>query len=425
MNLDYINKLNIIIKKLIYTNNKNPFPQASYWKLGTSIFGMFDKFLNKTKNININNHIIECKKIKNENRYNLWMGENIVTPSRNKENVALSTITQYRRVFCSFGVGIEQKKYKSEKDFVINQGKIYLVHNFKSLIDKENRNFLIIKLISDSLFSHIVYLRDFSYSIIFEFLFDKNFDFSLLDLENRTFYFNKMIGKHNNKTKKCLSLIYNLQEIKNDIKKQGTNGTYKEIVECLNKNFSNVEDFVKTIWNEYESKENGKEKDDESLNNINKINLISEIKNNRSKFKNNIFLNRKSLNLIKNENDLYSDIEDVNGGKQGLLARFNEAEAAHIYDVWKIKNILLESMSIDKDEKNELLAYIANPNNGIIMKSEYHKSFDRGQWTFDINGNMLVHIDNQKYLFDVLGLKQIRIDKQILNAEMKEFLSKR
>lgn len=81
--------------------------------------------------------------------------------------------------------------------------------------------------------------------------------------------------------------------------------------------------------------------------------------------------------------------------------------------------------SLYNNDISNVLKYISNPNKDLIMRHDYHKSFDRGQWTFDSNGNMIIPYENMNYLFNILGLKRIKIRKEILNDEMKEFLIKR
>ncbi|MBD5423043.1 MAG: HNH endonuclease [Mycoplasma sp.] len=428
MEKDYIDKLDEIIQ-LLTNSDKNKLVKASYWKMGTSIFNMLDNLAENIEGLDISSTII-CKENihkktvegKNET-YHLVIDENNVTPSKVKKYVGLSTITQYRRTFCAFGIGIEEEEYKTEKDFVINSGKIKLVYNAKLLLSKDYRKYLIIKLISDSIFSYFSYSRNFAYSIIHEYLFYKNFDFSLLrNNNNKIFYFNKMIGKRNEKKVKCLNLITDLNEIKNDIRRQGTIATYKEVINLISSEYESIEEFIDEIWESYKNKENDSI---ELINkNIEKNNLIWKIKNERTKFKSNIFENRKSLNLINNKEELYSDVENINGDQDGLLAKFNEAEAAHIYDVYKIKSDIF-SKDNNEDNINKLLEYISNPHNGIVMRAEYHKAFDRGQWTFDSNGNMIVQKENQKYLFEDLKLEKIKIRKEVLDSEMKSFLEKR
>ena len=323
-------------------------------------------------------------------------------------------------MICAFGIGIVQEnKYKNEKDFILNEGKIWLSYDIKWLLNQRNRYNLIIKIISDSLFSRIQYVRDLSYSIIMSFLISNQFKFELLNKDNQ----NIRLFKARNDTPKLLNLINEKEEILEDIDNQGLKGTYNSIVECIKKNTNNdINNFIDDIWFEYERKDAINFEEDRNKER-NKNYLIDKIKQNRSKFKPNIFKNRKELGLINSQNDNYSDIEDIDGSKDGLLAKWNEAEAAHIFDVAKIKNFLLNNEDVTK--QNEYLSFISDPNNGIIMKHEYHKSFDRGQWTFDSNGNMIVPYENKKYLFDILKLKYIKINANVLNEDMKKFLNKR
>ena len=420
---NHINKLNEILNLLV---NDKDLPKSYYWKMGTDIFKTFDRLYENIKDLEINSYIFfkenkDIITVEGKNKtYNLLLNNINITPIKNKRSAALGTAKQYRRMICAFGIGIvQEKKYKNEKDFRLDEGKIWLSYDIKWLLNQRNRYNLIIKIISDSLFSRIQYVRDLSYSIIMSFLISNQFKFELLNKDNQ----NIRLFKARNDTPKLLNLINEKEEILEDIDNQGLKGTYNSIVECIKKNTNNdINNFIDDIWFEYERKDAINFEEDRNKER-NKNYLIDKIKQNRSKFKPNIFKNRKELGLINSQNDNYSDIEDIEGSKDGLLAKWNEAEAAHIYDVAKIKNFLLNNKDITK--QNEYLSFISDPNNGIIMKHEYHKSFDRGQWTFDSNGNMIVPYENKKYLFDILKLKYIKINANVLNEDMKKFLNKR
>lgn len=420
---NHINKLNEILNLLV---NDKDLPKSYYWKMGTDIFKTFDRLYENIKDLEINSYIFfkenkDIITVEGKNKtYNLLLNNINITPIKNKRSAALGTATQYRRMICAFGIGIVQEnKYKNEKDFILNEGKIWLSYDIKWLLNQRNRYNLIIKIISDSLFSRIQYVRDLSYSIIMSFLISNQFKFELLNKDNQ----NIRLFKARNDTPKLLNLINEKEEILEDIDNQGLKGTYNSIVECIKKNTNNdINNFIDDIWFEYERKDAINFEEDRNKER-NKNYLIDKIKQNRSKFKPNIFKNRKELGLINSQNDNYSDIEDIEGSKDGLLAKWNEAEAAHIFDVAKIKNFLLNNEDVTK--QNEYLSFISDPNNGIIMKHEYHKSFDRGQWTFDSNGNMIVPYENKKYLFDILKLKYIKINAIVLNEDMKKFLNKR
>ncbi len=407
--------------------------RACYWKMGTSFFKIFDRLYENIINIDISKPMITIYNLDNKttqgnnDSYKFTIDNINVTPCKVRGYVASTTIQQYMRSITSFGLGIVEKKFKNYNDFVLNQGEIKLAHNIKWLLNKNNRINLIKKVIVDSFFSNIEDTRNIAYSIIIEFLLSQNFDFKTLKLENRIFYWNKMVGKQNQKDKKCADLTNDLNEIKEDIFKKGTKATYKEIIDCLKKNYSSISDFICDIWEEYISKSYEDNKTYENINSqIEKTNIISQINSERSKFKKCIFDNRKQLGLIKNQNDLYTDLVDFkNNLTDDLVAKFNEAEAAHIYDIYQIKNEALNIGENDNEKKNKLIKLASNPNNGLIMKHEYHKSFDRNQWTFDSNGNMIVPFENQEYLFNILGLKRIKINAKVLTNEMKNLLTKR
>lgn len=430
--MTYIEKLDLIFDLLLDENTYSEYgidKQAKYWKMGTSFFTMLDRFLERINNLDISKPIISkfnpnnLTTEGNNKTYKFILDGENVTPCKVRGYVSNAAIHQYMRALCAFGLGFIEKNYENLNDFVISNGEIKLVHNIKTQIEKENRMFLIKKVIIDSFFSNIEHTRNIAYSIILEFLFSKKFDFS--NLRNQIFYWNKIQGKRNWKKYKCASLVNQYDYIRKDIYNQGTKATYKEIIETLNNNYNSIEEFVKDIWNMYQEKIENNELfyDKKIQEQIEKINIKSKINSNRSHFKNNIFNDRKNKGLISSKNDLYSDIVDIDGNQDMLLSKFNESEAAHIYDVWKIKNALLKH--VKSNDNNIYFEFIKDPNNGIIMKHDYHKSFDRGQWSFDSNGEMIVPYENQEYLFNVIRLKRIKINPKVLNDEMKRFLKMR
>ncbi len=426
--MNYLEKLDYIFDLLLDENvySKNGIDiRASYWKMGTDFFNMFDRLYDNIKDLDISIPIVSEYNPNNlttegkNKSYKLLMNNNNVTPCKVRGYVSPAAIHQYMRSILAFGIGVCETNYKNLKDFVIMKGKIILKHDAIRLLQSENRLFLIKKVIKDSFFSNIKWTRDIAYSIIMEFLLNKSFDFSLI--KNRTFYWNKVQGKRNEKELKVASLIDDLNYIKRDIYRQGTEGTYKEIINVLESNYRNIEDFVNDIYQLYEVNNDDSRYAEIIDNQIRETNLRNQISISRSKFKNNIFEDRKNKGLIKDKNELYTDIVNLeNNSTENLLSYFNEAEAAHIYDVWRIKDALIRNLDNTLDIK-----VIENPNNGIIMRNNYHKSFDRGQWGFNSNGEMVVPIENQKYLFETLGLQRIKIRNEIFNEEMRGFLNKR
>lgn len=396
--------------------------QAKYWKMGTSFFTMFDRLADNIKTLDISSPM---KSIINENNLTTqgknisykFIMENInVTPCKVRGYVSQAAMHQYMRSIVSFGLGVVEQGYDNFKDFVENNGEIKLVHNIKELLEKDNRVNLIKKVINDAFFSNIADKRNIAYSIILEFLFQNGFNFNNLTNKNKIFCWNKS----DKQGKKYASLVDDIEEIKKDIYLQGTIATYKEIIICLNEEYKTIESFIEDIWFEYQSKINNKNNYDEIKLQLERNNLLALINSERAKFKDNIFNNRKAQGLIETKNDLYTDIVDLNNDTNGLLAKFSEAEAAHLFDVYQIKREVLKDIN-----NQEMTKYVSNPNNGLIMKHEYHKSLDRNQWSFDANGNMIVPVENQDYLFNVLRLKRIKINPIIFNEEMRIFLNKR
>lgn len=163
----------------------------------------------------------------------------------------------------------------------------------------------------------------------------------------------------------------------------------KEIIREIKNTYVSIEKFIDNLWNLYQEKleKNDLYYDKKVQERIKKMNIKFKIKANRSRFKENIFLDRKNKGLINTKDELYSDVIDINGEQEKLLSKFNESEAAHIFDVWKIKKTLLKFIE-KKNDDEDYIDYIKNPNNGIIMKHDYNKSYDRNQRMFDSNDEM-------------------------------------
>lgn len=427
------NMFDLLLDKNTYSDF-GIFNKATYWKIGTSIFNTFDRLSKNLLDVDVSYPMIvyenpERKTIQgNNSSYVFKINNKNVTPCKVRGFVSDSAIHQYRSMICAFGLGVDAKEYKNKKDFCVNNGTLKLVSNIKNEIKKENRINLIIKTIVKSFFSNVEDLRKISYSILIEILIHFNYDFNKLNANNQIFYWNKSIGPSNKKTKICASLVNDLEEIKQDILRQGTIATYKEVVECISSLY-NLNHFIKEIWNEYQSLKNKDYRtNDMILNQIEKNNVQNEMKRLRSKFKENIFTDRKQRGLIENKNDSYSDLIDENGSQDKLKSRFNESEAAHIFQVKQIKQSIDETyelLSINSQKINLLKNSISDPNNGLMMSVEYHKTFDRGLWSFDANGEMLINKDNEDYLFNERGLRRIKINPKVFNEEMKEYLKKR
>lgn len=66
--MNYIDKINKIIDLLINKENEYSNLSACYWKIGTSIFKMFDHLFSKIEKIYISKVVI-CKKILIKNNW--------------------------------------------------------------------------------------------------------------------------------------------------------------------------------------------------------------------------------------------------------------------------------------------------------------------------------------------------------------------
>lgn len=423
--------INKFLKLLLNENEEKGITNnAEYWKMGTSFFNTFDRLEQKIKDLDTKHSIIiELDKNKkttegNNETYIYKLNNDNITPAKYKKSISQSQAGQYMRAIISFGLGIIEKEFNTLKDFVEKKGEIKLVSNIKELLKQENKLELIKKNIINSLFGNIKWQKDIAYSIIIEILFEYKLDLSKLEDNNRIFRLKKNTPRNKDRN---YDLNKDKDEIKKIIEKQGTIATYKEIIEIIKENYKKdkIENFFKDLDKTYEElndeQEELNDEQDESITiKIKEQNKKDEIKRERSKFKENIFKNRQEKGLIKSKDELYSDIIEIEKDEieQSKLRRhWDESNAAHIHPVEKIKKELkLEEESIKQ---------ISDPNNGLMMSIEYHDSFDRGQWNFDLNGHMIIHFENEEYLLKEKQLSRIKIRKEVFNEEMKKYLKKR
>lgn len=429
--------INKFLKLLLNENEEKGITNnAKYWKMGTSFFNTFDRLEQKIKDLDTKHSIIiELDKNKkttegNNETYIYKLNNNNITPAKDKKSISQSQAGQYMRAIISFGLGIIEKEFNTLKDFVEKKGEIKLVSNIKELLKQENKLELIKKNIINSLFGNIKWQKDIAYSIIMEILFEYKLDFSKLEDNNRIFRFKRKTPKNKDRN---YDLNKDKDYIKKNIEKQGTIATYKEIIEIIKENYKKdkIENFFKDLDKTYEEllnktyeqlndeQEELNDEQDESITiKIKEQNRKDEIKRERRNFKENIFKNRQEKGLIKSKDELYSDIIEIEKDEieqSKLRRKWGESNAAHIHPVEKIK----------KELKKESIKQISDPNNGLMMSIEYHDSFDRGQWNFDLNGHMIIHFENEEYLLKEKQLSRIKIRKEVFNEEMKKYLKKR
>lgn len=429
--------INKFLKLLLNENEEKGITNnAKYWKMGTSFFNTFDRLEQKIKDLDTKHSIIiELDKNKkttegNNETYIYKLNNDNITPAKDKKSISQSQAGQYMRAIISFGLGIIEKEFNTLKDFVEKKGEIKLVSNIKELLKQENKLELIKKNIINSLFGNIKWQKDIAYSIIMEILFEYKLDFSKLEDNNRIFRFKRKTPKNKDRN---YDLNKDKDYIKKNIEKQGTIATYKEIIEIIKENYKKdkIENFFKDLDKTYEEllnktyeqlndeQEELNDEQDESITiKIKEQNRKDEIKRERRNFKENIFKNRQEKGLIKSKDELYSDIIEIEKDEieqSKLRRKWGESNAAHIHPVEKIK----------KELKKESIKQISDPNNGLMMSIEYHDSFDRGQWNFDLNGHMIIHFENEEYLLKEKQLSRIKIRKEVFNEEMKKYLKKR
>ena len=154
---------------------------------------------------------------------------------------------------------------------------------------------------------------------------------------------------------------------------------------------------------------------------INTLNVFLD-KAARSGFRNSVI---KSRNLY---DDRYSDLEKINPSNHDLdmnLKLF--VEAAHIFDVWCIKKIIIEHKKQDtKDDETviNLLNALNSPSNALLLPFNYHKLFDMNLIWFDETSGLMCF--NREFEEDLikLGIYPTKIKLKVFNnKEVMKYLA--
>jgi len=388
----------------------------SVWNVDTDFIKTLERM--NTNLENINDDIVNIKVFKtDQNRYEMIINNKIVTPVHLKKNiinpVAFSTMRQYLQLFLWLNI-ITFDEFKKGNNYQVFRA----ASNFKSVIYefvKSNESTIesVKQMIAYSIKRNVTSVRNLGYTFFLAFLNQQKIDFSKIE---DTY---KVVTKKMNKDGiKCFALG---DKDFIDYFKHIEEATTKSLVSIFNK--YELNEFINDLLNKMDSKNMFYSDDVEEQ--IKRFNLESELKIERSRLKPNIIKNRIELNLIKTENDIYSDVIELESElMDGLSAKINELNACHIKEHKTIKNELSDKARYE--ELIHIMKETSDPYNGILMDLRYHKYFDRYLFNFDINGEMIWSKKDEKYLFEDLKFKKIKINPLLLeNGKMKEYLKKR
>lgn len=419
-----IDKINKIFKYFIDDKVSNSYSfkkyKAKLWNIDTNQFSTIKRLYQNIKIIK--DDIVEIKIIKiinkNENdKFSMFINNINITPTILKDKICKkSAIRQYLQFWYCLGIiEFNADFYKEDISY------IQVNANFKNTIEEianNNNHFIngndfIIDLIYFNFKSNLEFARNLSYSIFILSLY--KFDKSIFNKIDSNYTI--IMKKCNKDGKKYLRL--NSAEA-NDYLDKMIKETYKEMLSNIKQD--NLLLFIDHLFNmieEIELKDN----------NIELGNILSNITKLESKFKKNVFENRKNNKLIYDEKDLYSDVIEIDGefNKIPILDQFNISNACHIYERHQIKKYIKDRYyeGVSKDIINSISMWISDPNNCIIMNTQLHDLFDRRIFNFNIKGEMISSSENHKYLFITKNIPKIRIKSEVFNNQMKEFLIKR
>lgn len=420
-NSDLIIKINKLIK--FYKEKRL---NLKLWNMNTDPINICKRFSkNISENLNENEVIIEIELRKNnyfyedKEKYDLYINNIKVTPSSNNKSVSWSAIRQYIDVFNALNIVFLNAKLKN--NLLIQ--KVSCNANLKKTLLKFFSNDPIIlstiisNLIIKSFNNKINRINNLGYSFFISILFFIN----LNELDDDSWIQPLKVKNKDFLTIKDLQVENTCKETYKSVKKLSDqfdfiiNKIYRAL-ELLNfenqneKSFSNTKDLV--------------------------IEMMDKKSNNyRNKFKQSLI--KRSETLYINQRYVSDVFNSDTNDKAGLIAIANELEGCHIYSVENIKNKILEvfndlwndnkfiepSEVFKNDKIMELFDHIKNPSNGILMKSHYHQYYDLNYFSFNLDGEMIYDYKDEKYLFNILEFKKIKINNEILNSHLKYFLT--
>ncbi|MGL5246443.1 MAG: HNH endonuclease signature motif containing protein [Mycoplasmoidaceae bacterium] len=401
MSNDLTYKVNFIMKSFYhgdinYLNgikrNEMYFKKPQIWNMDTDVLNMLQRFYENIENLD-GIKKIQIKNTGNKNKksnflYSVIINGINVTPAKKQKEVALSTVRQYCQILTSLDI-VMFNNFKKE-GFELE---CYFIQ--EKLREFKNMGFSII---FNGQKSAISWIRNLGFSLFVSLLYYKDFNF--LDFDNEY----KILEKRkSNSGKKFLTIKEGAKEIEKMYKE-----TYKNLIKNNFERYS-LEEIIDSICNYI----NENIDDFKNIKKVEELNRQNKFSTERSKFKDSIFQDRSSKNLILDKKDVYSDLVNFNNNYDKLSAKFNDLHACHIYEVKNIKR------NFD-DVSN-----VSNPHNGIMMKSEYHWAFDKGLFIFNEDGELRCREEEENYLFDILKLEKCKIRKEVFDESMKSYLKKR
>lgn len=405
-----------IIKKIDTILYRFSSIDSELWDIDTNIINtweLFRKYLNENFSFDSfcfeSSTIERIKIIKNTNYWIFKINNINLTPSKTCHNGwSQGGIRQFLDVGKAFGFFFYDKKQ-------IFKSKISTINNSSQFSKLLGNNFewsqCILELIIRSLWTNSKEIKDLGFSIFYCLLgikFDDYFKESneKIELKKRV---KRKVKESSTKdfNKQGLKYWYSNSEYGFGFAKE-VRSSYKGCIEKLQE--IDDEEIIDYIYNSIinNSEECLKYYIDKHYYN----DTIRVIENNRRGFKFILLKNRKQL-----DNQFYSDLQ-----YQGnyLEPYIGYVEAAHIYDVKEIKMAAKNNI----DNKNEIISFTNNPNNGLLLDSNIHILFDKRIFEFDINGKIIYQNENEEILKRV-NLINAKIKQSVLTKEMINFLKMR
>jgi hypothetical protein len=269
-----------------------------------------------------------------------------------------------------------------------------------------------------AIYSSATYVRNLGFSLFMSLLYAKNLNQSCENICIEKKMNKKILGKSSNKI-----LTFGNNEYQQYIKKC-YDETYRNCIDVIIKNYQ-INDIIECFENTCINKTltflpSIQERKNEAL--LIKIANFNALVENERKLLKEKIIKQRVINPIKH-NDLencfpkYWYIEDC--------------EACHIFDIYRIKELGRKHIYNGNEHLlTNLLDDCSNPNNGLLLLSQWHDYFDKDLISFNTNGEIVLLIEKDKE--DRLepinpnnNIAKVKIKNQYFNGKMEKYFAKR
>lgn len=417
------------IRRLLQAYSEN---DCKVWHIGTDFYETWKRFHLDLRNKFGNRDFVWTKfrincvsHLKEDNYYTFEInGKQIKPYVGNKPGWSLAGIRQFLQVGEALGVfALDHEKLGKIRTGHFLEGDLTI--EFMNVL---NDNFIkdfgatLLKVMQRALFSGVRHIRNLGYTIFLCLLQENKIVFTDSDLRIEKIANRSKNGKTRNKYLEFGSSEYlwyigqcysEKKTYVGAIKSVKQKYQFTDIIESLSRALSNSDTYFILSNETYDRSRRVIEE------------YFLRVDNKR------MLLRKQIINQrLANKEEYCNDLENTFPEKWYT----KDCEAAHIFDIWRIKKEIEETVNEAKqgwEEKVEkLIEDSYNPNNGILLLSQWHHYFDKNLFTFNSDGELIVLLessegDRMTPIDPMHNLSKVRIKRNILNEEMRKFLKGR